>query len=89
MITEYKIAARTAISYGDSVESIIGPPKIDVSAFFSLESVQDSDEQLPRVDRWASLMNISFDDVDVFVRLGTIYLQWCLMRVGIPKESLP
>ena len=88
VITEYKTAARTAISHGEVVENVIGPPKIDVSAFLSLESVKDFNEQLPRVDRWASLMNLSFEDVDMFVRLGNIYLQWCLMRVSTISSSL-
>ena len=86
-ISQYKITTRTAIFRNAPVEDVIGPPEIDVSAFLKSKDSKDCKRQFPRVGRWLSLINNTFDDVDVFVRLGCMYLQWHLMRVSTLSRS--
>ena len=80
--SDYKIAARKAIAHGVPAAEILGPSEMDVSSFLNNEAARDSGRSLPRVDRWASLVNKSFEDVDVFVLLASVYLHWSLMRVS-------
>ena len=85
--SDYKIAARRAITHGTPIEEIFGPAEIDVSAFLDDESATNAELHLPRVDKWASFVNKSFRDVDVFVGLGCLYLHWSLMRVSCAHNA--
>ena len=86
--SHYKIAARKAIAHGVPVVDILGPHEMDVSSFLNDEVGRDSAQYLPRIDKWASLVNKSFEDVDVFVLLANVYLHWNLMRVSTSIVSL-
>ncbi|KAL0264662.1 hypothetical protein SLS55_000613 [Diplodia seriata] len=52
--------------------------RIDVTYFF-VERTAAADD-VPSISTWASEMNKSFEDVDVFVRLACLYFQTQLMR---------
>ena len=85
--SDYKIAARKAIAHGVPVQEILGFLDVDVSTFLKDDESQNPEQDIPRVDKWASLVNKSFEDVDVFVRLGSAYLHCCLMRVSLSRIS--
>ncbi|EKG18284.1 hypothetical protein MPH_04479 [Macrophomina phaseolina MS6] len=54
--------------------------RTDVTYFFTPRtSATRADEQVPAISTWASEMNRSFEDVDVFVRLACLYFQTRLM----------
>lgn len=80
--SDYKAAARKAIAHGTPAADILGPPDVDVSSFLNSEVGSASVRSVPRVDKWASLVNKTFNDVDVFVLLASVYLHWNLMRVS-------
>ena len=80
--SEYKAAARKAIAHGVPARDILGPLEMDISSFLNHEVGRDSAQYLPRVDKRASLVNKSFEDVDIFVLLANTYLHWNLMRVS-------
>lgn len=78
VIQDYRDMARSAFQ----LQPLPDLSRTDVTYFFTDRSISGHPpEDIPTISTWASEMNKSFEDVDVFVRLACLHFQTKLMMV--------
>ncbi|KAK8169291.1 hypothetical protein IWX90DRAFT_172581 [Phyllosticta citrichinensis] len=75
VVQDYRDMARQAYS---NTRRVGVQTRTDVTAFFRDMTVERG-TKVPTTSDWASEMNKSFDDIDIFVRLACLYFQTHLM----------